>query len=319
MTKLDSYIRYFNFMRAVLWRHHKIKITVSILFTIFFGTLIYWLNRTFYDIGFWDHFLFKQGIESWFCERTDMKNLIRQPINTFTNYVYLVNAVFFTIKGVQDYQRKEPYNLITANSFYSILLGFISFYTFLGSTFFHSSLILFASKIDFSAVYSISLYPLMYFTHRLWLSLTKRPSQVKHVGEMLVFIFVFTVIYIILTFFVTMHYIHQTVLFFIILTVLFGIILERTEGGRTKKIYLKLTASFISVAVIFFKLDIEKILCHPDSYFQPHSIWHICNGFAVFYFYLYIRSDHYNPHHDVKVSKLRQLFLLRDKDEKIDV
>ena len=240
-----------------------------------------------------------------------MKNLIRQPINTFTNFSYIVNAVFFTVKGIEDFRRRDPYNLITANSFYSILLGFISFYTFLGSTFFHSSLILYASRIDFSAVYSISLYPLMYFAHRIWLYITKRPSKVKHIGEMIVFILVFTAIYVALTFFISMRYIHETVLFFIVLTVLMGIFLEIAEGGRTKKIYLWLTIIFISIAVIFFKLDIEKILCNPDSYLQPHSIWHICNGFAVFYFYLYIRSEHYNPLHDFEVSKLRKLFLHR--------
>ena len=296
-------------MRAILWRHHKNTIIASSIATALFGLLIFITNKLFYNIGFWNHFLFKQGIEVWFCETTDLKNLIRQPINTFTNITYLVNAVFFTVKGVEDYRRREPYNLITANCFYSFTLGAVSLYTFLGSTFFHSSLIMFASKIDFSAVYSVSLYPLMYFTHRIWLLLTKRESKVQHLKGMLFLITVFTIIYITLTSFVSLHYVHEFVLSFIILTGIFGVVLEKADEGKSNKLYLWLTIIFISIAIIFFKLDIEKILCNPESFFQPHSIWHICNGCAVFYFYLYIRSEHYNYAHDKKVRDLKKYFL----------
>jgi hypothetical protein len=296
-------------MQAILWRHHKYKIIAASIATAFFALLIFSINQLFYNIGFWDHFLFKQGIEVWFCEKTDLKNLIRQPVNTFTNITYLVNAVFFTVKGIQDYRRREPYNLITANSFYSFTLGAVSLYTFIGSTFFHASLIMFASKIDFSAVYSVSLYPLMYFTHRIWLLLTKRDSKVKHLKGMLLLIAVFTLIYITLTSFVSLKYVHEFVLFFIILTAIFGVVLEKADRAKSNKLYLWLTIIFISIAIIFFKLDIEKILCNPDSFFQPHSIWHICNGCAVFYFYLYIRSEHYNSAHDKEVNALKQHFL----------
>jgi len=109
-----------------------------------------------------------------------MLKIVRQPINTFTNFGYLVNAIFFLSKGMSDSRKSYAFNLITANPFYSWVLGLISIYTFACSTFFHSSLIKVASNLDFSAVYSISLFPLMYFSHRFILLLRGKPSKQKH-------------------------------------------------------------------------------------------------------------------------------------------
>ena len=302
---LKNYIRYFNYMRAVLWRHHKKSIIQSIIATILFGLGIYLINLFFYDIQFWDKFLFHQEVFTFFCEYTNPKLLIRQPINTFTNIVYLVNAVYFLNRGINDYVKKNAYNLITAHPFYSFTLSAISLYTFCGSTFYHSSLISAASTIDFSAVYSVSLFPLMYFAHRIFLYVLKLPTYTRHRTGLIILISSFTTIYLLLTFVFSMKYIHQLVLLFIILTMLFGFILEKTDKGKTNKWYLILTVITITIAVIFFKFDMEKILCNPDSWIQPHSIWHICNGSAVFYFYLYIRSEGYIPHQDKKVLALK--------------
>ena len=304
--KQFSILKQIRYMRAILWRQHKSSIVLSIVATVIFGILIYILNKQFYDIGFWDKFLFKQSVFSWFCEYTDPKKLIRQPINTFTNFVYMVNAVYFLNRGLNDFVKKNPYNLITAHSFYSFTLSAISLYTFCGSTFYHSSLIESASKIDFSAVYSVSLFPLMYFTHRIFLTIVNLPTNTIHKKGLIFLLSTFTLIYLLLTFVFTMKYIHEIVLVFIVLTGVFGFILEKIDKGKTNKLYLILMVITISIAVIFFKLDIEKIFCNPDSYFQPHSIWHLFNGFAVFYFYLYIRSENYIPDQDKKAMALKK-------------
>ncbi len=303
---IRSYTRY---MRAVLWRHHKRSIILSLIATILFGCIIATLNYFFYDTGFWNQFRFKQSVFNWFCEYTDPKKLIRQPMNTFTNIAYIVNSVYFFERGLNDIRKKSAYNLITAHPFYSFTLSAISFYTFCGSTFYHSSLIEVASNVDFSAVYSVSLFPLMYFTHRMFLFVAKIETNVLHKKGLIVLLTSFTIIYLMLTFVISMKHIHEIVLTFIILTGFFGFILEKADPGKTNKLYLALMVITITTAVVFFKFDIEKIWCIPDSYIQPHSIWHLCNGFAVFYFYLYIRSERYKPHNDQKVMHLKNQFL----------
>lgn len=288
---------------------YKDKIIYSLIATALFGVLIFALNMLFANSGFWDRYTFKTGVNLWFCENANMHNPIRQPINTFTNFIYLVNAYFFIAKGIKDYKQGNPYNLITANPFYSLFLGGISFYTFSCSTLFHASLIEMASDLDFSAVYSISLYPLMYFIHRIWMLSIGVSTHVRHVKSMIFMILFFTIIYLLLTFAIPMHFIHEIVFGFILSTLILGFYLERRDPGKTNRFYLNATGFFIGVAVLFFKLDTAKLLCNPDSFIQPHSIWHLCNGIAVFYLYLYLRSENYKPEYDRYIAHYRRVHL----------
>ncbi|MCB9226479.1 MAG: hypothetical protein R2777_08995 [Chitinophagales bacterium] len=302
-------LKHLVYLRTIIWQFYKDKLYYVIAASFIFATAIYILNHFFYPSDFWNQFATEKHIEIWFCEFTDMKKLVRQPINTFTNLWYIVNAIFFFSKGISDSRKPYAFNLITANPFYSYVAGFAALYTFIGSTFFHSSLIEVASDIDFSAVYSVSLFPLMYYTHRFILLKLKKPTNVKHPVETTILVAIFTTIYLLLTFVIPMTYTHEIVLTFIALTVILGFILEKAEPRKTNKAYLLAVSIFITAAIIFFKMDIEKIGCVPESIIQPHSLWHICNAMAIFYFYLYIRSENYIPEKDEKLLPFREQFL----------
>lgn len=294
-------LKYLVYLRTIIWQFYSDKIYYALGASVVFGLLIYTLNHFFYPSNFWFKFTTNNDIATWFCERTDMLKFVRQPINTFTNFGYLVNAIFFLGKGYSDRKKSYAFNLITANPFYSTVLGLVSLYTFACSTFFHSSLIEVASDLDFSAVYSISLFPLMYYSHRFILLLRNKPSNVKHPLETRWLVLTFTLIYLILTFVVSMDYVHPIVVGFIVSTGALGYVLEKRDPNKTVKAYLLFMVIFITAAMIFFKMDIAKIGCNPDSFIQPHSLWHILNSFAVFYFYLYIRSENYIPEKDEKL------------------
>lgn len=302
-------LRYLVYLRTIIWQFYSDKIYYAIGASLVFALIIYALNHFFYPSNFWFNFYAEGNISEWFCERTDMLKLVRQPINTFTNFGYLVNAIFFLSKGINDKRKPYAFNLITANPFYSLVLAATSFYTFACSTFFHSSLIETASDLDFSAVYSISLFPLLYFSHRFILLKRNKPTNETHPFETRWIVVIFTMIYLILTFVVSMDYVHQIVVSFIIATGSLGYFLEHKDPGKTNKAYLLFMVIFITIAIIFFKMDIAKIGCNPDSFIQPHSIWHLCNSLAVFYFYLYIRSENYIPEKDEKLLPFRNDFL----------
>ncbi len=299
-------LKYLVYLRTIIWQFYKDKIYYALGASVVFGLIIYVLNHFLYPSSFWFNFTTDIGIDTWFCERTDMLKIVRQPINTFTNFGYLVNAIFFLSKGMSDSRKSYAFNLITANPFYSLVLGFISIYTFACSTFFHSSLIKVASNLDFSAVYSISLFPLMYFSHRFILLLRGKPSKQKHPLETRLLVAVFTLIYLALTFWVSMEYVHPIVLGFITSTGFLGYVLEKKDPNKTMKAYLLFMVIFITAAMVFFKMDIAKIGCSPDSFLQPHSLWHILNSFAVFYFYLYIRSENYIAEKDEKLLPFKE-------------
>ncbi len=290
--------RHFVFLRQLFWEAFREKFLVALVITVLFGLLISILNHFFYDTSVWYSFIIEPDIENVFCETPDMKNLIRQPFNTFTNFIYLINGLFFFSKGIEDIKKNRNYNLITANRFYSFTLAAIMFYIFLCSSFFHASLVEVASNMDYSSVYSIALFPLMYFTHRVSLVVRGLPSNVKHKRERLILIIVFSVIYILLTFVIPMDVVHPIVGSFIALMIIFGIYLELKSRGKTNKRHLFGSLITLIIAIVFFEFDFAKIMCAPDFFIFPHNFWHLFNGVSMFFLYLYIRSESYQPEYD---------------------
>ncbi|HEY0261962.1 MAG TPA: hypothetical protein VGB95_02980 [Chitinophagales bacterium] len=299
--------RHLVFLRQFFWEAFREKLLVGLVITIFFGLIIALLNHVFYGTTIWNKFAIEPNIETEFCEVPDMKNLIRQPFNTFTNFIYLINGLYFFSKGLEDIKKKRSYNLITANRFYSFTLAGIMLYIFLCSSFFHSSLVDIASDMDFSGVYSIALFPLMYFTHRVSLVVRGLPSNVKYKKERLALIIVFSLLYLLLTVVISIHLVHRIVGTFIFFIFVFGFYIERKARGQTNRRYLFEAIITLVLAIMFFEFDFAKIMCEPEFYIFPHNYWHLFNGLSMFFFYLYIRSESYHPEHD----KLRLVF--RDK------
>jgi len=291
--------RYLVFLRHLFWEAYRERILLSIVATILFASLISILNKIFYGHGTWSGFYTENNINTFFCEYTDMNKLIRQPVNTVTNFVYFVIAIYCFSKGLEDIKKKRAYNLITANRFYSFTLAAVLLYTFAGSTLFHSSLIDFFSKMDFSAVYSITLFPAMYFTHRLILTLQHKPTNTRRSKERLVMIAIFSSIYVVLAFGLNINNVVEPIVACIILLIIgTGIYLERVHPGHTNKDFLIACIISIVLAGILFEMDIRKIFCNDMGRISPHSLWHIFNGLSIFFFYLYIRSEHYDETQD---------------------
>ncbi len=298
--------RHVVFLSRLFWEAYRERILLSIVATFLFAMLIALLNHFYYGHGFWEKYQAEAGIDKFFCEYTDMKRIVRQPFNTFTNFIYLIIAIFAFSKGLEDIKKKRAYNLITANRFYSFTLAAIALYTFAGSTLFHSSLIDFFSDMDFSAVYSISLFPLMYFTHRVVLTVMKKPTNIRRSTERLFFIGIFSVLYIFLSFHLDMQIIHPAVAIIVGLLVLAGVYLEMRDPGQTNKDYLIATFVSIVIAGILFEMDIKHLFCAQLGRVTPHSLWHIFNGMSIFFLYLYIRSERYDPEFDTLRRDLRR-------------
>lgn len=267
------------------------RLVVLLTTTILFGLVIWLLNEVVPYRNIWQGFITEEDIGRHFCEKTFMDKIVRQPVNTFSNFIYWISAVAILRRGWKDQSKRNKYNLVSANPFYSIVYGGILFYIFCASTFFHSSLIHFASRLDFSAVYSLALFPLMYYAHRVWLLTIGVPSNVKHTKSTTTVVTLFSVLYVLFTFFTPKGWDDYVVLGIIILMGMFGMFVESKDKGKTNWRYLAISMVSIAFAVMWFAFDVYKILCDPDSYIQPHTLWHLFSGIAAFYFYMYIRSE----------------------------
>lgn len=256
-----------------------------------FGFGIWFLNQTFPHENIWSRFYTETRMGRVFCEKTDMSKVVRQPTNTFSNFIYWISALAILRRGWKDQSNRKSYNLISANPFYSIMFGSILMYIFIASTFFHSSLIRFASRLDFSAVYSLSLFPFMYFTHRVWLLSIGLPSNTRHAKSTRTVIILFTALYFLLTFYLPDGWQHLTVLSIILILIVLAVWVEKKDPGKTNHRYLTICIIAILKAVVWYVFDLKKIMCNPDSFIQPHSLWHLFSGISAFYFYMYIRSE----------------------------
>ena len=268
------------------------RILVITSTAILLGATIWILNYIPSLRGFWNQYYTEAEMGKFFCEKTDLNNFVRQPINTFSNFIYWLTAIIILNRSWRDMTKTTRYNIISANPYYSFLLGGIMLYIFCASVFFHSSLIHIASELDFSAVYSLSLFPFMYFTHRLVLLRLGIPSNQRHPQSTRALIVIFTIAYLLLTFGLKGFNRNFIVLGIIFAVITFAVIVERYDRGKTNHYYLITCMLSILFAAMWFGFDVHKIMCDSDSYIQPHSLWHIFSGIATFYFYMYIRSEH---------------------------
>lgn len=198
-------------------------LSTGLLFTF----IIWFLNSVLPVKGIWDHFYTEKEIGTFFCEQTDMENIVRQPVNTFSNFIYLLAAWAILNRGWKDRTKVNRYNIVSANPYYSFLLGGILLYIFCASVFFHASLIHFASEMDFSAVYSLSLFPLLYFMHRFWLLSIGLPSNQKHPRSTWTLIILFSIAYLGMTLFLHHHVREYVVLGLILSLIVLGILVEK--------------------------------------------------------------------------------------------
>lgn len=274
-----------------IFRLSRRRLVILLSTTALFGFVIWLLNDVFAFKNVWQGFYTEDDIGTYFCEKTFMDKVVRQPVNTFSNFIYWVSALAILRRGWKDQSQGGKYNLVSANPFYSILYGGILLYIFCASTFFHSSLIHFASRLDFSAVYSLALFPLMYYAHRVWLFTIGVPSNTRHTKSTTTVIIAFSLLYVLFTFFTPNGWDDYVVLGIIITMSLMGIYIEQRDKGRTNWRYLAISMASIAFAIMWFAFDVYKVLCNPESYIQPHTLWHLFSGIAAFYFYMYIRSE----------------------------
>lgn len=267
------------------------RILMLLLTAAMFALGIWIMNEVLPYRGVWYGFDAEATIGTYFCENTLMDRIVRQPINTFSNFFYWMAGIAIVRRGWKDQSKRNRYNIISANPFYSITYGTILIYTFVASTIFHSSLIHFTSRLDYSAVYSLALFPLMYFTHRFWLHSIGLPSNQKHTRSTSTVITLFSILYVLLTFFLPKGWDHTVVLTIIGLLIILGYLMEKRDPGKTNHRYLITCIVAILIAVVWFAFDVYKILCNPDSVLQPHSLWHFFASVSAFYFYMYIRSE----------------------------
>ena len=269
---------------------------------LLFAFLIGWLNNNPSLQNIWNDFTTDKNIPASFCEQLHFSNPVRQPVNTFSNIIYLITAIII-LKDARGKKFINTGSYLPAGDIYSVLFCLILLYVFSASVFYHSSLINIAHTFDYSAVFSFTLFPIMFLAGRLWvvnrgglLFTQKRKSKI-------LFLAAFLIINFLLVFLIPKGKENSAAMLLVMLFLamaLATVLFERKKPGQN---YLVVSIASVLIAGLWFELDKNKILCNPAGYFQFHSLWNFFIGISAFCFYLYIKSGPYPDASDIKVKQ----------------
>jgi hypothetical protein len=258
---------------------------------ILFGLAIWWLNQSPSLESLWKDFHGSNDIVGTFCEKLKLDKPVRQPINTFSSIVYLTVAIIIFKKNYQEAKYNHSYRFNNRSFVPELFFGFILLYVFCASSFYHASLIKPALKLDYSAVYFFSLFPVMCFS---WQWLHNSNSKLLHLSNNALaktFYLAYLVIGLLLSFYIPKGKEHIVIFINILIFFSFAAATVFTNPPNSNLNYLLLSMVCIVVALVWFELDKYRVLCNPDSYFQPHSFWNLFIGLSGFYFYVYLLGE----------------------------
>jgi len=204
--------------------------------------------------------------EKCFCEAINRDSFIKQFSNTFSSFtfVYLGFLIFF--------QSQMP--LLKIFGLFAICIGF-------GSAFFHASLSFLGQTFDVAGIYLLSSFIFLYALYRHYkLSL----------GETVILLIIIN-----LTLDIGLVVAPELRRYLVGIMVFIGVVSEvrylRNVKPNIEKAWIKKSIVALLLAFGIWILDITKILCYPESFFQGHALWHMLSTLSIYFLYRYYRSE----------------------------
>lgn len=201
------------------------------------------------------------------CEAPILNSWIRQPADTWSNIAFIITGLYLLIRYRNQLNKRK---ILLAIPLSSILIGICSFI-------YHASysdelLVLddFGIWIFITIIVSFNLKKITKFNINKILNIS--------------FILVVIPLTIMIIFQGTLGTIMVTGFYFI------ALILELITAPHPKNIfnykYFYTTIILQIIALMFWILDKQKILCNPQNHiFQYHVLWHILNALAIFFIF----------------------------------
>ncbi|TRW98998.1 hypothetical protein [Flavobacterium gawalongense] len=266
-------------------------VVLLLAITLLFALAIWWLNHNPLLQDFWKDFPVDHKTVGMLSEKIEMNKPVRHPVSVFSGIIYLIVAIIIFKESQKELKNSGTHNQNNKNLIHKIFFIFILLYVFFASTFYHASLIKPALKIDYSAVYFFSLFPVMYFSYRWLLSINWKQSRISKKEITVVVYLIYITVCLLLSFFTPRG--KEQIVSFVCILIFFAFAITTILASHKKMNlnYLVLSVIFTMIALVWFKFDKHTILFNPNSYFQAHSLWNLFIGLSGFYFYVFIRTD----------------------------
>lgn len=259
--------------------------------TAVFAGLLYYIQVQYNHINFWKGFPVSGPVDSYFCEAANMKALVREPINTWTNLPFLFFSVVFALTAYRDMRFYTRVNMLSYLPIYTFLFAAGCLYMFVGSSLFHSSLTALGEQMDLSAVFFLTLLPFIYNLHKAYnIRRFGNPVRTRKIT-----IAAFVTLLLIAFFLLTAFKWQLETLYIIPLLILFtalGIIhMILKHPGKSDVRYLIGSGVFMTAGIAFFIFDRIKLWCDSSSLIQFHALWHLSCAVSFYLLYMYLRSE----------------------------
>ena len=219
-----------------------------------------------------------------FCEPV-VHGVIRQPINTWSNLAFILAGALTVIVAMGDLAnpsaKRDHANPMRSGWIYPGMYAYAAALIGLGSLLYHASMVFTAQVADILGMYLLSTFMVLYNLSRAY----------KLKGR--TFFGFFVGINIALGIVSTAWPVSRRPIFIgILVLILLSELLARkmTSSRLSMKMLLAALASLV-VACVSWLLDVNGIVCLQDSWLQLHSLWHIGMASAIWFLYLYYRSE----------------------------
>ena len=220
-----------------------------------------------------------------YCEFNRVDRFVHQPMNTYSNLVYFYLGVFILGIAQEDAKNRRTLkpNRLEGFPLLSALMGVCFVYLSVGSAFFHASLTYAGQRVDMNATYAIMLtlagIALYHVLHRITLTATQKNGWVL---ALLMIIGLFLTIALLIS---SSRLVPALILFLNVLMVI-----HYVQFRRERSFWLIIVSLVLIVAAIKIRtLDVQKVGCNPQSFFQGHALWHVLTALSSFCSYAFFR------------------------------
>ena len=227
----------------------------------------------------------KSALTVEYCEFNHVERFFHQSMNTYSNLAYFFFGILICQIAFNDYKNQGLNGLNRMEQFpmMSVLMGFCFIYLSFGSAFFHASLTWAGQRVDMNGTYSISIILASIGIYHVFYRL-ELPNKAKNLIVMILLL-------LIMLFYKIALMVSSSLLVPILILLLLLLIGINYIQFRKKRSLVLAILSFvlIIVAIKIRTLDVQKIGCDPDSWYQGHAVWHLLTGLSSFCSYAFFR------------------------------
>ena len=265
---------------SFFYNRYLISSGISLVFSLLFFYLLY----NYQSSGYWISWKNYELNPTLVCEFLYTEGLFKQPNSTFSNVAFLFFGLMILLWKPNV---NPPKNLITQNPSLATFMGLVVLGLFLGSSFYHSSVLKIAAYCDMFGVYSVAFFVLYFQLSKFYITKKVTPSLTLTNREKWTFISLVLGSTLLFDFLFKDEALPVIIVFAAILL---------SFLAASFNTHFKLNKRYLLGSILFsffgiFSFFTDHHVCYQNSLIQGHSLWHICCAACIYTVFLIFSTE----------------------------